>query len=61
MSVAVLGLGQMGLPVAAALAGQGVQVFAYDPENGQYAPLEVGEGATPVYAHIRRGAVAEAV
>lgn len=59
--------------VAAALAGGELklhawvykmetgQVFAYDPESGQYAPLEAGEDVTPVYSPLRRGAVAEAV
>lgn len=37
------------------------QVFAYDPQSGQYAPLEVGDDATPVDTTSRRGAVAEAV
>jgi carbonic anhydrase len=38
------------------------EVFAYDPESGQYAPLEAGDEATPAYPYItRRGSVAEAV
>lgn len=46
MNVAVVGLGQMGLPVAAGLAAQGVQVQAFDRDPARVA-LAVERGAQP--------------
>ncbi len=37
------------------------EVFAYHPENGQVALLEIGDDVTPAYPLIRRGGAAEAM
>ena len=37
------------------------EVFAYHPENGQFALLEIGDDVTPAYPLIRRGGAAEAM
>ena len=47
MKVAVLGLGRMGLPVAAALASQGMDVLAYDSDPARVA-LALAQGARGV-------------
>src|SRR4051794_7287921 len=52
MSVAVIGLGQMGLPVAAGLGGQGIEVFANDrqPARAELAALHGAIAASFVEA-----------
>jgi 3-hydroxyisobutyrate dehydrogenase-like beta-hydroxyacid dehydrogenase len=44
MTVAVFGLGQMGLPIVAGLVGQGVEVYAYDQDAARVA-LAASHGA----------------